>query len=114
LQVSERRRLRPLAHVTNLAEFAACWSEPRRLSIVRWEGKTYVVWVGEHGATGLSGPSCYVFDGEGRLLDWTWQTGEGGSLDGFMSLACKSPEVTREDALRVVERNRQRRVPIPW
>jgi hypothetical protein len=34
-----------------------------------------------------SGPSCYVFDDQGQLFDWTPNVGEGHPVDEFHNLA---------------------------
>ena len=106
-RVEEHRQLQPPPHVQTLDKFAAAWTEPRHLSLCEHRGETFIVWVGEQSQTGMSGPSLYLFDRRGRLVDWTWQVGEGGSLDAFYPDCWHHPRLTVKEAVRWAAENRQ-------
>jgi hypothetical protein len=86
--------------VTTLAEAANKLPPPIHLSVVERSGSNFVVWIGSGGLWAIpSGPPCYVFDSKGKLLIWTWQTGEGGNTDIYVSAAWKTKSLTVNEAL---------------
>jgi hypothetical protein len=100
----EHRSLAPPRGVATLAQFADVMSAPQSLQLVRYGDRNYIVWTGER--TGPfdipSGPSCYIFDDNGELVDWTSETGEDGSVDKFVRSSEKQPELTVEEALKII------------
>lgn len=106
LEVSrERNRLAPPAGVTQLTEFAKLMPPPRSLSLVQQDGNEYVVWFGEvSGPIDLpSGPSCYVFDQQGALVEWQAETGDGGPVHRFLDRSSTFEKIGLDEALKRTE-----------
>ncbi|HTU27044.1 MAG TPA: hypothetical protein VMF30_16675 [Pirellulales bacterium] len=90
----------PSPHCT-LAELAGCVPAPVRLAFVTGQGATRLVWIGSIPRFAVrSGPPCYVFDTQGRLIDWRAETGEGWSLDPLRIAAYDEPAISLDEALR--------------
>ncbi len=66
-------------------------------------GREYLVWFGEKsGPIDIpSGPSCYLFDADGKLLDWQLETGDGGRVEKFLQSSTKVRELTVEEAVKL-------------
>jgi hypothetical protein len=97
----ERRQLAPPVGVTDLSDFAEAMPPPSRWELVRHDGDEYVAWFGH-----LSGPfevpsgrSYYLFDRQGKLVDWKPETGEGDSVDTFLKESSALGAITLDDAL---------------
>lgn len=103
----ERARLAPPAGVKDLAAFSTSVSPPRRLTVVQHDGGEYIVWYGELSGPldKPSGPSCYLFDSDGTLIDWQPETGEGARIDRFLESSSKGREITVQEALKMVKRS---------
>ncbi|MFO1019083.1 MAG: hypothetical protein U0903_00060 [Planctomycetales bacterium] len=97
----EIAKLTPPSQDITLQQFVAKMPPPKRLAIVQHGGALKIVWIGETALIAIpSGPSCYVFDSHGKLLDWAWETGEGGPIDAFFSAACEHTPLTIDQALK--------------
>ena len=46
-----------------------------------------------------SGPPCYVFDGSGRLVDWSHDVGDDHHLDRYVQAARNAPSITVQQAM---------------
>jgi hypothetical protein len=103
----EQNRLAPPEGVDTLDDFAESMPAPTKLAIVEESSTTYVVWIGEYATTWLlpSGPSCYVFDDAGDLLDWDWITGDGQSTTRLCELAWAAEALTVDEAIEFVRGN---------
>jgi len=99
LDLMQLKRLAPPEGVTTFAEFAKSMPPPRHLAVVEENGQPTIIWIGERAAFPAvpSGPACYRFDGQGQLLDWSAQTGEGGQLDQVAAKAQRSPSLPLEE-----------------
>lgn len=95
------RRVEPPGAGCLLSEFARTAAPPVRLAIVERDGERRLVWVGPVPRfTIRSGPPCYVFDRDGRLMAWASETGEGGPLDPFKAAAHEAAPISLDEALR--------------
>jgi hypothetical protein len=99
----ERNRLAPPSGVNQLSDFAEAAPPPRRLELVRHDGDKYLVWFGAlSGPLDVpSGPSCYLFDQKGRLIDWQPDTGDGGPVESFLSSSSRTGEISLMEALNL-------------
>lgn len=99
----EKLALMPPPGVETITDFAARMPAPRRLELVQQGGRDYLVWFGEtSGPIDIpSGPSCYLFDADGKLLDWQLETGDGGRVEKFLQSSTKVRELTVEEAVRL-------------
>jgi hypothetical protein len=66
----------PPRSVTTFAAFARWQPSPRDIEIIQQGGKDYLLALGPGGGLLPSGPSGYVFDRSGRLVDWSSDTGD--------------------------------------
>ncbi len=94
--------LTPPKTATTLSEFADCMPAPQNLFVLNDK----VVWFGEYNS-GLfnvpSGPSCYVFDSKGSLIDWGPETGDGEAITRFLKPAGQEKPITEQQAIEFVE-----------
>lgn len=101
----ERKALAPPPGVTTLEAFAQSMPPPRHLITATYEGKRIFVWYGE--LMGLltipSGPSCYLFDESGNLIDWQAETGDGGPVERTLRKSEGHRSITKAEALAFVE-----------
>jgi len=71
-----QRRTVPPASVTDFASFVHWRQSPRRIEVVQQGGAEYLITTGPAGGVVPSGPSAYVFDRSGRLVDWSSDMGD--------------------------------------
>lgn len=100
----ECRRLAPPEFVNDLKSFAALMPAPRKLCVVGQGADRSVVWIGRSASVLAlpSGPSCYVFDSNGRLQAWAPMTGDGSDVDVQFNASLGRPSVSVEEAIRKV------------
>lgn len=66
------------------------------------EGEFYL-WISTLPRIGVpSGPSAYVFDSEGKLLDWAFETADGSSIDSFYYMRDMGASIRIERALKSI------------
>jgi hypothetical protein len=107
LMSHDARRLRPPGD--SLADFLARGPEPRQWRAVRARGREYLVACGpmRHVLTFPSGEAVYVFDGAGRLVDWTIDDGDDSAFQRrWGGLQRAGEAVPREEAARRAEGRR--------
>jgi hypothetical protein len=83
------RRLNPTGRVSSLSEYlawrpSATWSPSAAdFAVVDVDGKQHVIAYGPKNSWLLlaSGPSAYIFDDTGRLVDWSSDIGDDGEFD---------------------------------
>lgn len=100
----EQARLAPPVGVATLPAFVDAMPPPQYLELVHNDGREYVAWFGEvSGPLDVpSGPSCYLFDDSGDLIDWQPETGDGGPVEAFLQSSERlEEEMTLEKALTV-------------
>jgi hypothetical protein len=99
----ERSRLAPPEGVATLSAFADVMPPPERLELVHHDGRGYIAWTGAlSGPYDVpSGPSCYIFNDKGCLVDWQSETGDGGPVEDFLRSSVKQKQLTLNEALRI-------------
>ena len=99
----ERLRLAPPQGVATLSAFVDAMPPPQRLELVHNDGHGYIAWTGNlSGPCDLpSGPSCYIFNDNGHLVDWQPETGDGGPVEDFLRSSVKQKQLTLDEALRM-------------
>lgn len=104
----ERGRIVPPEGVRTLQDFVREMRPAAVIAEVSHQGKPCLLWVGkvEFPNSFPSGPPCYLFDRTGNLLDWEYETGEGGELDGLERNARKGKRLSVEEALGFVQAER--------
>jgi hypothetical protein len=102
-----RLSLAPPAGVTTLTRFADRMPPPRQLELYLQDGRRYIAWHGERMSllTFPSGPSCYLFDDRGQLVDWQPETGDGGPVQRFLSDSVQEQAISVDEALALVLSN---------
>src|SRR5262245_55530699 len=77
---NEKARFRPPADVRTLADFQMTMPPAEGCEVRRRDGHRYLSVYGPMRAiwTAASGPSAYVFDESGALIDWTSDSGDDG------------------------------------
>ncbi len=70
------RRTVPPASVTDFSTFAEWQQSPRHIEVIQQRGSGYLFVMGRNSGLLPSGPSGYVFDRSGRLLDWSLDIGD--------------------------------------
>lgn len=85
----------------SLSEFSKTMPPPKQLLVVNNDDERRLVWIAErHPVIVRSGPTYYVFDSEGTLIDWVGESGEGAELDGLLYQAYETGEsITLNEAL---------------
>lgn len=103
----ERMNLTPPQGAATLSAFADAMPTPRRLELVRNNGRDFIAWTGDFsGPCDVpSGPSCYVFNDNGKLVDWQSETGDGGPVEEFLRFSVRQKELTVDEALEIVGSN---------
>lgn len=77
----------------SVSEFSRAMPAPMRLLVVDYDDEQRLVWIAEIPAfTVRSGPTFYVFDSEGTLIDWVAESGEGAELDNVLEQAYETGE----------------------
>src|SRR5436190_17451546 len=79
------RLANPSGHVSTLREYLAWRPSAEQFAAVDVNGKAYVIAYGGPTSSWLllsSGPSAYVFDDTGRLVDWSADIGDDPTFDG--------------------------------
>jgi len=99
----ERLGLAPPQGVATLSAFADAMPPPQTLDLVHHDGHAYIAWTGDlSGPFDLpSGPSCYIFNDDGDLVDWQPETGDGGPVEDFLRSSVKQQQLTLDEALRI-------------
>ena len=84
----------------SLTEFSTTMPPPKRLLVVDYKDKQSLVWIAErHPVIVRSGPTYYLFDSEGVLIDWVAESGEGAELDDVLAQAYETGEpITLDEA----------------
>lgn len=99
-------RISPPPDGRNLGDLIRTLPPPNRLAWVVDCGANRLVWIGQLPRfTIRSGPPCYLFDEQGRLIDWTAETGEGWTYDELANAAYRARPVSAEEALRLCSTN---------
>jgi hypothetical protein len=77
---------------------------PRDLRDVQTEGRQLIAWFGDlSGPLDLpSGPSCYIFDTTGKLVDWQVETGDGGPVENLLQASAQERSITLAEALQIL------------
>ena len=78
-----QRRLHPAGRVATLADYLAWRPSAAQFAAVDVNGKRHVIAFGPRSSWLLlsSGPSAYVFDDAGRLVDWSSDVGDDPRFD---------------------------------
>ena len=100
-----RRRVDPAGRASNLREYLAWRPSANRFAIVDVKGDPHLVAYGPKSSPLLlsSGPSAYVFDRAGRLVDWSPDIGDDSAFDGTWDAqrsAQRAETSSRSDAER--------------
>lgn len=84
----------------SLTEFSTTMPPPKRLLVVDYDDEPCLVWIAELPASTVqSGPTYYLFDSEGILIDWVAESGEGAELDDVLAQAYETGEsITLDEA----------------
>lgn len=94
------KRFMPPEGMETIDDLIARLPETYRFAAVEHDGQAYVVWVGRPRGVIVSGPPVCVFDAEGRLVDWSADTGD--STNRFVremhALANQSKPIDAKDA----------------
>ena len=99
----ELQSLAPPPAANTLTTFAEHMPAPRRVAQIDDAGVKKIVWVGDTAMWALtSGPSCYVFDASGNLIEWDVSTGDGEPITRYLQPAWSSDPLTVEQALALV------------
>lgn len=98
------RGITPPSAKCTLRELSSKLAPPRHLAVVTDKGQKRIVWIGAEGAFLSSGPPVYVFDVNGRLVDWSSDTGEAGPLDPIAAAAWRETELSLTEAITFCER----------
>jgi hypothetical protein len=99
-----RRTFRPPEGAGSLEELARTNEPKKRLARVVVRGNVYYVWLGRFVRLAApSGPACYVFDSEGKLVNFTPTTGDL-ELHEYCDAAWKSPDLKAEEVLAELKR----------
>lgn len=101
----ERLGLYPPKGVATLSSFIDEMPPPRRLELIQSDGHEYIVWTGAlSGPCDVpSGPSCYVFNPKGDLIDWQPETGDGGPVDELIHNSVQRRHVSMNEVLKITE-----------
>lgn len=87
-EYASRRRVRPTGRAGTLREYLAWRPTAGRFAAVTvGGGEEHVIAYGPASSWLLmsSGPSAYVFDEKGRLVDWSYDIGDDPTFDGRWS-----------------------------
>ncbi len=106
LFVAERdmRLLAPPPSATNLETFAVEMPEPTRLSRIDDAGATKIIWIGDTAYWAIpSGPSCYVFDTNGHLIEWNPTTGDKEPTTRYLRAAWNAEPLTVDQAIAIAK-----------
>lgn len=97
----EQAKLAPPQGINTLPGFAEAMPAPLGLGLLEYDGHEYYIWIGEWSAfpDSPSGPSCYLFDHNGNLLDWQPDSGDGGPVDKFRKNAKSKKEISLREAM---------------
>jgi len=99
----DMQSLAPPPNGKTLATFAERMPAPKRVAQIDDAGVTRIVWVGDTAMWALpSGPSCYVFDASGKLIEWDASTGDGEPTTRYLQPAWNSEPLTVEQAITLV------------
>ena len=96
------QQVKPASPNMTITEFSSQMPSPQKLAIVEHDGVRYIVWIGRYprSIVPASGPPCYVFDADGKLVDWSLDTGDDHKLAHFFDEASwKEDEVNLESLL---------------
>lgn len=98
------RRTVPPASVTDFSAFNQWQQSPRDIEVIRQGGTDYLLAMGAGGGLLPSGPSGYVFDRSGRLVDWSSNIGDDPRFrDKWIPASKRSgPHVDVDGAMRWV------------
>ena len=77
------RRVNPTGHASNLNEYLGWRPSAEQFAAVEVDGKPHVIAYGPMSSWLMlsSGPSAYVFDDNGRLVDWSSDIGDDPQFD---------------------------------
>jgi hypothetical protein len=97
-RLSCERGVRPPAGVATIEAFVRSMPAPQKLARVSRFDPVQYVWLGPLSASWNlfsvpSGPPCYVFDGSGRLVDWSRDVGDDHHLDRYVQAARNAPAI---------------------
>lgn len=91
--------------VETLSRFVETMPQPSKISIIDISGNTYIVVIGGVRRPLPSGDPVYIFDRHGRLISWTFDTGDAGEghpYHKYFRRAENSRDVSIEEALQFV------------
>jgi len=109
----EAAELAPPEGVGSFSPFAEQVRPPTRLVVVQHEGENYFVWYGQlAGPLYLpSGPSCYLFDLDGSLIEWVPETGEANKVDEFLASSSTGREISIDEVKKLIRAEFEARFP---
>jgi hypothetical protein len=70
------RRLNPAGHASNLNEYLLWRPSANEFATIDVDGRRHVIAYGPSAGLLASGPSAYVFDDTGQLVDWSADIGD--------------------------------------
>ncbi len=98
---NQYKGLQPPQDAKRLEDFQSM-PKPQRLALVKKSTESYYVWVGETASSYClpSGPACYLFDVDGRLVDWTPDSGDASpQMKELCSLAWENTPISLVEAV---------------
>lgn len=99
----DMQSLAPPPNTNTLATFAERMPAPQRVAQIDDAGVTKIVWVGDTAMWAIpSGPSCYVFDSSGKLIEWNASTGDGEPTTRYLQPTWDAEPLTVEQAITLV------------
>ncbi|MEW4571103.1 hypothetical protein AB1L88_24805 [Tautonia sp. JC769] len=95
------KRFMPPEGMKSIDDLIAALPETYCFAAVEHEGTPYVVWVGRPRGPIVSGPPVCVFDTDGRLVDWSGDTGDSNNrfVREMHALAFRSDPISKDEAL---------------
>lgn len=95
------KRFLPPEGMETIDDLIAALPETYCFAAVEHEGTPYVVWVGRPWGLLVSGPPVCVFDAEGRLVDWSADTGDSNNrfVRKMHGLAFRSAPISKDEAI---------------
>ena len=93
----------PPKTVDTVEEFLSWRPSTDQFRIHKHENETFVEAVGSRSRLLASGPSGYVFDQDGAMVDWTIDTGESVDFQRRWRDCWDSERVSREQAMEVLD-----------
>ncbi|WP_169975075.1 hypothetical protein [Tautonia rosea] len=95
------KQFMPPEGMETIDDLIAALPETYCFAAVEHEGMPYVVWVGRPRGPIVSGPPVCVFDTNGRLVDWSGDTGDSNNqfVREMHGLAFRSASISTDEAI---------------